>query len=426
MDVLGCGHPAHASENRLCRHLAGSEDDLGYYRVLRGDGLRSDLVCVACEERRAAGRPVDLVVSCEGCVERRLDDPWEQRGWRGAASIAERPEPLRVVDAGRFDVPPPVSDQAISPTAAGWVTLSADGRLTVTDGAERTSEVRIELPVVRAGGGLKPPRLAVHTGRDGRQAAIVVDYGSAGTLVDTRTGTVLRRIDRGDYHPEQTPFPCAFADAPTGSALIAATDWNRLDVFDAATGQLLTARESPRYTRDPTPPPHYLGYFHGALYVSPGGRWIVDDGWIWHPVGMPRSWSVERWLSADVWESEDGESCVRLRQVEYHWDSPVCWLDERRVVLWGIGTDDEDLVAGVTVVDVRSGAQVSQFAGPAGSLFCDGRRLYAADGGELTVWDPLTGDRTAVIRGLDVVAHNRDLGEFVVRRTGGLDRVRLA
>lgn len=425
MDVLDCGHPAYAAEIRLCRHLAGAEEDLGYFRVLRGDRLRSDLICVPCDQRRQSGAEVDLLVSCEGCVARRLDDPWEQRGWRGEAGISERPEALAVADLGELEVPPLISDQAIRPTATGWTALSADGLLTVT-GPERPSVVRVELPPTGPDDGYKPPRTALRTSRDGRHAAIVVDYGSAGLLVDTATGAVLRRLDRGDYHAEQTPFPAAFAETPSGAVLIAATDWNRLDAFEAATGRSLTERGPTRYTDRDSRPEHYLDYFHGALHVSPGSRWIADDGWVWAPVGLPRSWSLERWLGGNVWEGEDGESCRTLRQADYHWDSAMCWLDDRRIVVWGLGTDDEAMLPGATVLDVETGAQVSQFAGPAGRLWSDGRRLYAAGEQGLTVWDPLTGERTAVLPELDVLAHHPDLDEFVVRRDDKLHRVQLS
>jgi hypothetical protein len=426
VDVLDCGHPAHASEHRLCRHLAESEEDLTYYRVLRGDRLRGDLICRPCDERRQAGGRLDLVVSCEGCVGRRLDDAFDQLGWRGEPGIPERPEPLSVIGLGRLDVPPPASDAAIWPTATGWSTLSADGLLTV-DRAGRTTTVRVELPpVTEPEGRFKPPRLALRTARDGGQAAIVVDYGSAGLLLDTATGQVLRRLDRGDYHAEQTPFPCAFAGSRAGTVLVAATAWNRLDAFDPATGALLTERGPTSDTGGDGRPPHYLDYFHGALLVSPDGRRILDDGWVWAPVGIPRSWSVERWLDTNVREVDDGESCRYLRQASYLWDTPMCWLDDRRVMLWGLGADDEAMLAGVVVYDVETEAPVSEFAGPAGRMFCDRRRLYAADGARLTVWDPYTGDRTAVIDDLDVLAHHPDLGEFVVRRDDRLERVRLA
>lgn len=198
-----------------------------------------------------------------------------------------------------------------------------------------------------------------------------------------------------------------------------------LDAFEATTGRLLTERGPTSYTREQTRPPHYLDYFHGALHVSPDGRWIVDDGWVWAPVGAPRAWSLDGWLDANVWEGEDGESCIRFRQLPYHWDSPMCWLDERRVVLWGLGTDDEQMLAGATVLVAETGVRISEFAGPSGRLWSDGRRLYAAADVRLTVWDPLTGDRTCDLPDLDVLAHNRDLDEFVIRRADGLARVRL-
>ena len=85
------------------------------------------------------------------------------------------------------------------------------------------------------------------------------------------------------------------------------------------TGRLLTER-----TYAPPPggkgrPEHYLDYFHGTLAVSPDQQWIVDDGWVWAPAGIPRTWNFRRWIEENPWESEDGPS--------------VRWLCQR----WGVG-----------------------------------------------------------------------------------------
>jgi len=49
------------------------------------------------------------------------------------------------------------------------------------------------------------------------------------------------------------------------------------------------------------------------LYPSPDGTLVVSDGWVWHPVGIPRMWDVRRWRYEDLYEAEDGESARSLR-----------------------------------------------------------------------------------------------------------------
>ncbi|MGH8991822.1 MAG: hypothetical protein ACRDZ7_09890 [Acidimicrobiia bacterium] len=152
---------------------------------------------------------------------------------------------------------------------------------------------------------------------------------------------------------------------------------------------------------------------------------MLDDGWVWHPVGMPRAWDIRRWLTANVWESEDGPSCAMFAHREYHWDSPMCWVNERLVAIWGLGTDDEAMLAGVTIFDVQEASELLAFAGPKGRLWSNGRRLYAAAEEGVTVWDPFTGQRTATLPGLKALAYNRWREEFVVRKGDELRRIRL-
>jgi len=108
--------------------------------------------------------------------------------------------------------------------------------------------------------------------------------------------------------PETVPFSFGFASWQGRVVVIHRTAWNRLDVSDASTGQFLSERGPTGYQAGEQRPQHYLDYFHGALYLSPKGTRILDDGWVWHPVGIPAVWSVEQWLSGKVWESEDGET----------------------------------------------------------------------------------------------------------------------
>ena len=157
---------------------------------------------------------------------------------------------------------------------------------------------------------VRHPKL--HISHEGAFAAVVNDFGQYGTVVDLRTGRATMTLNGGGYHPETVPFSATFAVHDGRPVLVHRTEWNRLDVSDPADGTLLTERGPTAYGRDEERPPNYLDYFHGRLFLSPTGRRLLDDGWVWHPVGIPTAWSLDRWLSDNVWESETGTSRVNL------------------------------------------------------------------------------------------------------------------
>lgn len=176
---------------------------------------------------------------------------------------------------------------------------------------------------------------------DGRFAAVVNTRGRQGAVVDLQTGAVTMRLDRGDYRVEHSNFPAAFAEVDGRTVLVHGTDWNRLDASDPRTGELLTARAFAPYERGGPLPEHYLDYFHGGLAVSPDGRFVADNGWVWSPTGAVVAWDLHRWLRENPWESEDGPSRRPLCWRDYFWDGPLCWVDNDRLAVWGYGTDDE-------------------------------------------------------------------------------------
>src|SRR5262249_44448040 len=156
------------------------------------------------------------------------------------------------------------------------------------------------------------------------------------------------------------------------------TAWNRLDLSDPASGRLLTERGPTSFRRGEERPEHYLDYFHGALYLSPQNRFVLDDGWVWHPVGIPRVWSLERWISDNVWESEIGAARLRLCARDYYWDHGMAWIDDARVAVGGIGDVDIEMIDGARIFDIpppggpddgrpterRESRELIAFAGP--------------------------------------------------------------
>jgi hypothetical protein len=81
----------------MCRHLLGTEGE-DHVRVLTGHGLECDLCCPAYDRAARDGSPPELLLACEGCVARCIDEGWGPVAWRTAL----REEENRSARRGRF------------------------------------------------------------------------------------------------------------------------------------------------------------------------------------------------------------------------------------------------------------------------------------------------------------------------------------
>jgi hypothetical protein len=273
----------------------------------------------------------------------------------------------------------------------------------------------------------KALRRHLHVSACGQFGAVVNDYGKRGQLIDLQRGVVTRVLDGGDYHQDTVPFSFAFVNLKGRTLAIHRTDWNRLDISDPATGALLTERSPTQYQEGEPRPPHYLDYFHGALHVSPKNTYILSDGWVWHPVGIPTTWKLENWCDSNVWESEDGLSKLDICARDYYWDRAVCWIDDRRLAIGGIGEDDEDMVNGVRVFDItlpgtaspgsredwRWPLEIATLLGPAGLFFSDGTSLFSAADDGLSRWDLGSGAKTGQLTEFKPTRYHRGARELI-------------
>lgn len=377
----------------MCRHLTDPEtEDDEHIRVLTGNGTDADYLCRVCEDLAAP----DLVSACEGCFDRHV---WNCVGWRGRAGIAERPEPIdtRLV----FDDLPPVVDAA--PYDSGWMLLLPDGVIARFAEGAFTPVGVCDLPAPP----LLEPHLSdarferhhLHCSPDGRIAAVAHDHGRQAQIIDLESGAA-RTVDGGDYRFETVPFSLAFVD---DERLVVRTNWNRLVVLDARTGEETASTDEE------------LDFFHGALHLSPAGRWIADDGWVWAPTGRVRVWSSDLRSHRDL--------CDR----DYLWDVPMCWLGDDLFAVSGIGDDGIAMLPGVRVFDVPTATELLAFplATAPHALFAAGRRLYAATDDGLDVHDPFTGERTGSVAGFQPRWHHRAAGELAGLTDGRLARWRL-
>lgn len=423
VEAIQCGHDGPETTARLCLHLLDAARSPGYHRWFTGEGATYVLLCPACRAARPSPPPLRTV--CGECfqnwlVGQRLAD-------LGLPAFARRTTTLRFERRPLACSLSPDDTLALAPiprVAGGWLALDRGGRLHQLDVAANTTTAggqvdRAELDLAA------PVVLVVAPG--GALAAIGEAAGRRAIVVEPATGALTLRRQRDSYHHEHCRYPLAWIERDGRPVLIHATAWNRLDLTDPRTGACLSERAPPAYRQDAPPPAHYLDYFHAGLVGSPGGRFVLDHGWCWHPWGQPRVFDAERWLAGHVWESEDGPSVHALGTgAGYHWDGPVAWLDERRVALWGEGDDDLALTPAARVYDAETGAELARFAGPARGLAATAGLLVSFEPGRgADVWDPATGEHLHGDPDLLPLAAHPSSGELLAWLDGRLAAVDL-
>ncbi|MFC8197894.1 hypothetical protein ACFUTV_21145 [Streptomyces sp. NPDC057298] len=304
-----------------------------------------------------------------------------------------------------------------------WLVLGEDGTISRWDVATGDHEA-VGTTTVPAEPDHEPYdgrllRRRLHASHDGMFAAVVNDYGRLGDVIDLRTGEVTLALDNQGYEEETVPFSLAFGQSLGRCVVIHRTDWNRLDVSDAESGALLTERSFPPSADGGALPEHHLNYFHGALYVSPDGKRILDDGWVWHPIGVPSVWDLAPWIGSNVWESEDGPSRVDVCGRADYWDRGMAWIDSVRVAVEGIGDARSVMQQGARIFDVgRTGeygmaAELLAFEGPTGPFFSDGTHLFSSGDAGLSKWDPTEGKLLGVVPGISPTHHHPGARQFL-------------
>lgn len=216
-------------------------------------------------------------------------------------------------------------------------------------------------------------------------ALLVNDFHNKGYVYSVSSGEVVLRFQRGGYHLRHCSFPAALISNRNRLCLVHATDWNMLQVTDLKTLEVLTERAD--YQR--------LDYFHCRLVPSPEQSRLAENGWMWHPLGTVRTWDIDPWLSENPYESDDGESVKEFCHREYVWDTPLVWLNDQRLAVWGGGVDDKSLFPAIRIFDVSSGREVDWFPGPEvdnQGWLAFHEVLYAVSPlGGTTIWDIKTG-----------------------------------
>jgi hypothetical protein len=415
LSMPNCSHTDETTFGKVCLHLL-SNPELDFFKRFTGAGITYEIICSECAKNLTSPEfQVELVQVCASCFAKiEADGYWN--GILGNPQVLKRISDLkfchRQIDLKEYIQETILDLQPIrSEAGSAWLGLTETGKIIRIETEPFKFSIVCECPlnqdnfVSKAGLRVSP---------DGDFAAILDVWGSTGVVINTWSGKVTLELNRGLYHVEQTVFPLAFFELNGKVWVVHQTDWNRLDISDPQTGAIVTSRTPTSYkTGEPTPV-HYLDYFHGGLSVSPNQEWVVDNGWVWHPVGAVVTWNIKQWLNANVWESEDGASNKTLCWRDYFWDGPICWIDDHTLAVWGYGNDDEWLIPAVRLFDVISGKELSWFAGPvtgieqidfwkdgkvyqiprdSGSMIYDQYLFSFAQEHGISVWDIATGEQ---------------------------------
>lgn len=153
-----------------------------------------------------------------------------------------------------------------------------------------------------------------------------------GFVLNLESMEVVLDLDLGSYRTGHTDFPLQFFMLDQRELVIHGTDWNRLDITDLQTGELLTNRnleDIPEGEDDWD----CFSEWNGHIVVSPNQARAACVGWVWHPIGVVHSWRLDNWLRDNPFEVDVSEEKVSHAAWDYEWDSTIRWVDNDRLAI---------------------------------------------------------------------------------------------
>jgi hypothetical protein len=400
MQTLPCGHVAHAGDVQMCEHLVAEKPPWASYRWLTGRGVEYVLLCEPCVD---GGLSATITV-CAGCVAR-AEENAHSRATRGRPEFRRRESGAPAEPTSVACTVIPRNEYCLAAMPEGWLALTEDGLVRIADdgstafvgeeGYDESYDPDEGIGDFEIGPGL-------HVSPDGRFAAVATNFGRYGEVIDLSDGSLVLELDRGEDDNWTTFYPAAFLP---DSTFVTATESNCLDRFDLATGECLTERDISYGTE------RYEDRFHGGLTLSPSGRWLIDDSWVWHPIGILSAIDMTVW-SQDRYAAEHG---ITVDDPDGVWNRPLAWLDD------DVFAVQQNMQAdGVTLYRAPTFEQVGQFYGPVGRMWAHRGRLHTVTAEGMEVWDPADGARTGLLKGFSPTAYNRVAGVFAELADGQL------
>jgi hypothetical protein len=114
---------------------------------------------------------------------------------------------------------------------------------------------------------------AISIRRDSFWSAVYDNRGTKGILM--KNGKIHRELNRSYYFAKRYDYPVTLTLGPNGSVVVVhcPNSFDTLEFEDAETGATLFTKKSDEME------------FHSRLVASSNGRYLLDAGWFWHPLG---------------------------------------------------------------------------------------------------------------------------------------------
>jgi hypothetical protein len=168
---------------------------------------------------------------------------------------------------------------------------------------------------------------------DGQYTLIYTNLGTKGLLL-RGSHELIREVNRSYYCANAYEYPAVFATVGDRTYLVhCPLEYCRLDFEDVETGEIVTMHPD----RKP------LDFFHSRLEVSPGGRYLVSKGWVWHPLDAIAYYDIAECLANP--RLLDASPMVELE--EFGIEGAI---DQGELMEFGTGSfiDDDLLLVGKT------------------------------------------------------------------------------
>jgi hypothetical protein len=174
----------------------------------------------------------------------------------------------------------------------------------------------------------------------------------------------VREINRSYYCADDYDYPVTLVMLPSGRVAVihCPDEYNRLEIEDAETGARLAARDGGD------------DFFHSRLQVSPGGKYLLSAGWVWHPWCEARVFDLAHALEDPA--TLDGEGLFLLGPDEA--ESAVFSEQDRLVV--GMIHDHKEPELGVWDLGTKSWISRRSLHEPVGTIFASGSRAFSLYG----------------------------------------------
>ena len=170
---------------------------------------------------------------------------------------------------------------------------------------------------------------AAVTDQFGEFTVIYARLGTKALLL--KSGKMMRELNRSYYHADVYEYPVALVRFEGRALLVHCPNaYNQLMIEDAATGEVLTARTSKS-----------ADFFHSRLAVSPGGRYLLSAGWVWHPLDAVTYYDLEEALRNPGHLDSPNWAAPASRHSCLAEESSACWMGEGTSLLGG-GSEPQD------------------------------------------------------------------------------------